>query len=358
MAQTSVSYLHMPLTNRMDRVAARQTQRKSRRWVKWLILTLLVAGVGFGLWKGSVYLLGKTFMAVQSVEVNGLNYLNRAEVDEALAGFKLDNTLEADTAGIELQLAKLDYVAEVGVEKAYPNKIVINIKERMPVAYSMQAGNLVALSADGYLLPVDSRLGAPTMPLFYGEIASEDGSSDQVELSRNMLAILGIIRVELPQLYAQIESVKSSAQALRLTDGSIVICGWQNTREDLARLSAVRSLLSSQGEKAGLFDLRYKNQVIVKGLSGGLPNVSNAPLIVDNPKPNVSLANQQMLAKKDTKPLLKRTSSTSYQAIKPKSEIKAKNSRKTTTTSAAGSAKSKLLSSKPTTGKPGKKVGR
>ncbi len=37
-----------------------------------------------------------------------------------------------------------------------------------------------------------------------------------------MLATLGIIRVELPQLYAQIESVKSSAQTLRLNDGSVV----------------------------------------------------------------------------------------------------------------------------------------
>ncbi len=78
----------MPLTSRMDRVATRQTQRKARRWVKWLILTLIITGVGFGLWKGSVFLLGKTFMAVQSVEVNGLNYLNRAEVDEALGGIQ------------------------------------------------------------------------------------------------------------------------------------------------------------------------------------------------------------------------------------------------------------------------------
>ena len=356
MAQTSVSYLHMPLTNRMDRVAARQTQRKSRRWVKWLILTLIVAGVGFGLWKGSVFLLGKTFMAVQSVEVNGLNYLNRAEVDEALAGFKLDNTLEADTAAIERQLAMLDYVTEVSVEKAYPNKIVINIKERLPVAYSMQAGNLIAISSDGCPLPVDSRLGAPTMPLFYGEIASEDGSSDQVELSRNMLATLGIIRVELPQLYAQIESVKSSAQSMRLMDGSVVICGWHNTREDLARLSAVRSLLSSQGEKAGLFDLRYHNQVIVKGLAGSLSVENNAPIIVANPKPTAGLSNQQMIAKKE--PLLKRPINVNSQTIKAKSDTKAKNNKKTTTSSAAGSAKSKMLSSKPTAGKSGKKVGR
>ncbi len=95
-----------------------------------------------------------------------------------MAGFRLDNTIEVDTAAIERELALLDYVSDVSVAKAYPNKIVINIKERMPVAYSMQAGNLVAITSDGYPLPVDSRLGAPTMPLFYGEIASQDGSSD------------------------------------------------------------------------------------------------------------------------------------------------------------------------------------
>jgi cell division protein FtsQ len=356
MGQSSVSYLHMPLTSRIDRVAARQVQRKSHRWIKWLLLAVLAVGLGLLLWKGSVYLLGKTFMAVQNVEVNGLNYLDRASVDAALQGFKLENTLEADTAAIQHQLALMDYVAEVSVEKAYPNKIVINIKERIPVAYSMQAGNLVALSADGYPLPVDARLGAPTMPLFYGEVASDDGSSDQVELSRNMLVILGILRTDLPQLYEQVESVKSSAQMLRLTDGSIVICGWHNTREDLARLSAVRALLSSQGEKAGLFDLRYKNQVIVKGLAGGLAPADAAPVIVANSKPAEGPANQQMITKKV--PLLKRPNSANNQAINPKAEIKANNNKKTTTASAVGSAKSKMLSSKPTAAKSVKKVGR
>ena len=353
MAQTSVSYLHMPLTSRIDRVAARQTHRKSHLWVKWLILALIVAGVGFGLWKGSVFLLGKTFMAVQSVEVNGLNYLSRAEVDEVLAGFKLENTLEVDTTALECQLALLDYVAVVGVEKAYPNKIVINIKERLPVAFSMQAGNLVALSSDGYLLPVDSRLGAPTMPLFYGEIASEDGSSDQVELSRNMLAMLGIIKVELPQLYTQIESVKSSAQVLRLTDGSVVICGWQNTREDLARLSAVRSLLLSQNEKASIFDLRYKNQVIVKGLIGGL-DVGNTPVIAVNLMPPALPVNQRMVDKKDV--AIKKPAAISNQPLKTKTSVKTET--KKANSSLTAGPKSRVKSGKPAAQNSGKKVGR
>jgi len=356
MGQSSVSYLHMPLTSRMDRVAARNAERKSRRWVKWLVLAALAASIGFGLWKGAVWLLGKTFMAVQNVEVNGLNYLDRAEIDEVLEGFKLDNTLEADTAGIERQLTKLDYVAEVSAEKVYPNRIVINVKERLPVAYSMQSGSLVALSSDGQPLPVDSRLGAPTMPIFFGDIASESGSDEQVELSRNMLGMLGILRTELPQLYAQVESVKSSAQTMRLTDGSIVICGWQNTKEDLARLSAVRSLLSSQGEKATSYDLCYKNQVIVKGLAGEPPVDPTPPVIVANPVASASPFNTQMLDKKES--LLKRPISVNNQAIKPKTDIKANANKKPTTSSSAGSAKSKMISSKPTNGKSGKKVGR
>lgn len=356
MGQTSVSYLHMPLSSRMDRVVARQASRKTRRWIKWLLLAVLAAGLAFGLWKGALWLLGKTLMSVKNVEVYGLNYLNRDEIDRALEGYKLDNTLDTDAAAIERQLATLDYVSSVKVEKVYPSRLVITITERLPVAYSMQAGNLVALSSDGYPLPVDSRLGAPTMPLLYGEIASENGSGDQVELSRNMLGMLGVIKTELPQFYAQIESVKSSAQIMRLVDGSIVLCGWQNSKEDFTRLCAVRSLLCSQGEKASSFDLRYHNQVIAKGLAGGTTSGgSEAPVLVATPDPPTSPSNQQMLARKDIAP--KKPETNSKNGLNAKSDPKKEHIKKTNTSSTTG-PKSRAKVSKAVPPKTGKKVGR
>jgi cell division protein FtsQ len=355
MEQTSVSYLHMPVTSRIDRVAARHAERKSHHWIKWLLLLMLTVGFGFGLWKGAVWLLGNTFMAVQGVEVNGLNYLNREEIDKALQGFKLDNTLEADTASIERQLATLDYVAEVSAEKVYPNRIVINIKERLPVAYSMQGGNLVALSADGYPLPVDARLGAPAMPIFFGDVVSQGKTDDQVELSRNMLGLLGVLRVELPQLYAQIESVKSSAQTLRLTDGSIVICGLQNSKEDFARLCAVRSLINSQGEKASSFDLRYKNQVIVKSVTGGMSAANDTRVIIVDTTPKANPTNALLTAKKDG--TVKKTDVDGNQPLEPMTVSKTDSTNKTDNSLAAG-PKSRVKPAKSTAAKSGKKVGR
>lgn len=334
MERASIGYLNLPGVSRMDRVADRQARRATRVWRKRLILLLLFLGLLVGLWQGGMYLLGKTFFAINEVHIQGTAYLSQDEVKQCLDGVNLDTFFSVDTDTVKEKLAQQPYVKDVVLQKVYPNRLVIQIEERLPVAYFLQGRQLLALSEDGALLPVDSRLGASAMPILSAKPKWEGTPSMATdEATTSMTRILGILKTELPNLYAEIDYADANNMTFSLSDGAKVILDKDTEFEDLARLVSLRILLAQDNQKASSFDLRYEDQVVVKGVLTTAPT-PEAPMatsleneILPDLAPPVTEAKKEV---KSTSPQVKADKTSEKKSAKPVAKTSSGASKETT----------------------------
>jgi len=137
---------------RMDpRMAARrkavqetQARRSLRRLTRLLFVAALLAAV--------VWLFRSPFLSVHDVEVAG-----GREVDVAgtLAASGIEAgvpMMDVDTEAAETALGEDPWVASVSVARRWPQTVVVEIEERRPVAWVLDAGGWWATAADGVRL--------------------------------------------------------------------------------------------------------------------------------------------------------------------------------------------------------------
>jgi cell division protein FtsQ len=119
------------------------------------------------------YIARKVGFGVSAVTISGIARLDQREV-LALAGITPKNALPFfDVDAARAALMKAPLVASAGVRKLYPNRLVIDIVERGPVALWQRDGEVSIVSADGAALDElkDARLN--DLPFVVGEGANK-----------------------------------------------------------------------------------------------------------------------------------------------------------------------------------------
>ena len=147
---------------------------------------VLLAAVGVGAVRGGQYdafvaaegglgdfLARQVGLGVKSVTISGIARLDEREV-LAIAGISPKNSIpffDVDAARAKLERAPL--VSSVSLRKLYPNRIVIDIVERGPVALWQRDGDVSMVSADGAALDElkDARLN--DLPFVVGKGANK-----------------------------------------------------------------------------------------------------------------------------------------------------------------------------------------
>ena len=109
-----------------------------------VLLAALAAGYFF-------WFRDSSFVAIDDVEVSGLNY-SEEEVTSALtsAAEKM-TTLHADPAELERAVSEFPTVASIAIDPGFPHHLAITVTERPPVA-SIGEGEGVAVAGDGTVL--------------------------------------------------------------------------------------------------------------------------------------------------------------------------------------------------------------
>ena len=147
-------------TRRSRRRFARRQWR--RRWLAWrylLVLVVVLALVGGGIW--AVWF--SKWLAVETIDVSGAQTVEASDI-RARSGVDVGEPLaRVDLASAERRIGALAVVRSVDVTRQWPNGVLISIEERVPIAVVEIGGRLRGMDADGVVFR-DYKKAPPGLP--------------------------------------------------------------------------------------------------------------------------------------------------------------------------------------------------
>lgn len=215
----------------------RSPARKGDRWKTvffGLAALAVVAGAAWGL-------LGSSLLVVRSVQATGTPLVTRPRI-LAAAGIRLGTPLiRIDTAAVEHRIDQITQVQSARVSKAWPDKIVISVQDRVPALAVAQDGRFALVDEFGVVVRwVTAR--PPSMPL----LASPAGPATSLRGSaavRSAVAVLGQIPVTLRRRIVAMRAPAANAVEVILA-GRITIV-WGGPGRSAAKARELAALMRS-----------------------------------------------------------------------------------------------------------------
>ncbi|MDR3590090.1 MAG: FtsQ-type POTRA domain-containing protein [Negativicutes bacterium] len=154
-----------------------------------LILAALIAGFLF---------LRSTYFTVGTVIIEGNKYLSAEDVYRAAGIPERINIFRLDTSDIKSRLLRDLRVAEVAVNRRFPDSIVISLKERQPLAYVATAYGFVQVDKQGMILAAMKNIKQISVPIVTGVRLGNVYVGDKAEepALKNALAYLAALDEE------------------------------------------------------------------------------------------------------------------------------------------------------------------
>ncbi|WP_416907982.1 MAG: cell division protein FtsQ/DivIB [Polymorphobacter sp.] len=201
-------------------------------------------------------------LEIRHVEVRGLEQVPRLAVYEAVLAGPSNPMLATDLAAIRMRLRAMPWVADASVSRRLPDTVVVDVRERKPVALWQNDGRFHLIDITGRVLASDGLDEFAALPLVVG-----DGANAQVagllDLADAAPALAGKVHAAILVGQRRWNLRFKTGETLMLPDTP------ERARAALTRFAALeaslpegRKLLGGQFER---FDLRLPGQMVVGG---------------------------------------------------------------------------------------------
>ena len=236
-----------------DRRPSRRSSRR-RRSLQVATAVTVVAGLCWLLWLGPV-------LAVRTVQVDGTVTLTADRVREEARVPEGVPLLRVDLGAVEDRVSRLPQVRDVQAARGWPDRIVVTVAERVPVAVGGPPGRRSLVDADGVLY--DSLTGdAPpgVVPL----VVTDPGPDDPA--TRAGLAAIGALPGRLREDVVEVSAPDAESITFALTDGPVVV--WGGAEESATKGEVLVALLDriadGELEPAELIDVSAPDAVVLR----------------------------------------------------------------------------------------------
>lgn len=246
------------------------SERTLQRIATWTIMGMIFAGaVGlstlFGVPQAAGLALaegvGAAGFQVKQIETTGARRLSEA----AIAAVVLDQKSRAmplvDLNEVRARLLRYGWVADAQVSRRLPDKLVIHIIERQPVAVWQDHGQLELIDAKGVTLEQVAPEKMPDLPLLIGE-----GANEQVAAYRALLDATPALR----PLVKAATWVGNRRWDLMFTTGETLALPEEMPQRALVKFADIDSNRQLLGRGWVRFDMRDPTRFVVRkpGLAG------------------------------------------------------------------------------------------
>ncbi|HEY8963192.1 MAG TPA: FtsQ-type POTRA domain-containing protein [Alphaproteobacteria bacterium] len=201
-------------------------------------------------------------LRIKNVDVEGRHYLPVESLKEIIAVHPGDPLLAVDLDHVKNELQKNPWVKDVSIRRALPDRIVINLIERQPLAIWLDApGTPGVIDEDGVVL-------AQTGFEQFGPLLAVSGP-DSEKQAANLMALLSAQ----PDVAVRIQKavyISGRRWDLVMDGGTIVKLPEEDAGLSLARLSRAQeeTKILDQGHKS--VDLRQADRIILENKPGDI----------------------------------------------------------------------------------------
>jgi cell division protein FtsQ len=226
--------------------------------VPWLqvgmgaVIVLLAALVPWGTGK----VLGAMDQQILAVDVNG-EFVgdSRVAIERAAGDWIGKSYFATDLSEIKTSLERRPWVESAAVRRVWPDRLVIDIREKKPLAYW----------TDGRLVSRTGELFAPSNPGVAGRLPRLVGPDERVREVINMARAMSDKLVARGLGFSGLALEHRGAWTLRLANGIEVVLGRDQVEQRFNRFITVyENRLAARSDEVSRVDARYTNGVAVK----------------------------------------------------------------------------------------------
>jgi hypothetical protein len=225
--------------------------------------------------------LRRSLLVVDQVKVTGLRYLDAARVRRRAGLAAGQDLLSLDLARARQLVLLEPRIRSARVTRSGPRGVEIHVEERVP-ALAVEHGEPWEIDSEGVLLePLQAGVVAD-VPILAGPDFSSyrPGSQVQTPEVRRGLAWTAILSDNALRLSGQVSEVDVSDSRLTrlvLLNGVRVLApAWPNGARQLSGLRATLADLAAKGMTPREVDVRFKDQIIVRGARPVGPTATTA----------------------------------------------------------------------------------
>lgn len=234
--------------------APRRPRSRRQRLLRLATIPLAIATVAWVLWESPL-------LAVRSVQVDGVHRLDAERVRAAAAVRTGTPLLQVDVGAVEARVRRLPQVAAVRAARGWPDRVVITVTERVPIAVVTQDGRRSLADADGVLF--DTVTGEPPPGVVPVEVPHPVRGDPAF---RAALSAVGALAGPVRGQVRQVTATNGQDVTLHLADGTTVVWGsGQDSARKATVLAALLDQLSSGAlEPAKTIDVSAPNAVVLR----------------------------------------------------------------------------------------------
>jgi cell division protein FtsQ len=226
-----------PAVDKVTRRSRRRFARRQwrRRWLAWrhlLVLVVVLAVVGGGIW--AVFF--SAWLAVETIDVSGAQTVEASDI-RARSGIDEGEPLaRVDLAAAERRIGALAVIGSVDVTRQWPNGVLISIKERVAVAVVDIGGRLRGMDADGVVFR-DYKKAPPGLPHVVTSIGTTSAAL------KEGARVIAALPDDLTLVVDHVEVTTVDQISLVLKDGRTVV--WGSADESDTKAEVLATLLAT-----------------------------------------------------------------------------------------------------------------
>ena len=216
-----------------------------------------------------VHLLEAPFFRVREIEVEGCRKIPRETILSLAKVEGMPNLFTVSLREVAKPLESHPWIDHVGVRKVFPNKIMIQVEERKPIAI-LQLEESYYIDTKGVIFsPVGDRdeYDYPFLTGLTRQLLDRD-SVEAKSLIMKGLELLRIIEREKGSFLQEISEIHMEKnygiKCFTRTEGVEVKMGWDHFEEKLRRLSLIWLDLQRRGFSAASIDSSDLKRMVVK----------------------------------------------------------------------------------------------
>jgi cell division septal protein FtsQ len=218
-----------------------------------------------------VHLLADPFFRVREVEVEGNRKIPKETLLSLITIEGMPNLFTVRLREIAERVESHPWIDQVKVRKIFPNKILIQVEERKPIAI-LQLEELYYIDQQGVIFSRAGDRDEYNYPFLTG-LTRDVLEKDPAEATRLITKALELLRAADKEKASPLEEISEvhmekafGVQCFTQAEGLEVRMGWDHFGEKLKRLSLIWSDLQKRGWSVTSIDCSDLERMVVKRL--------------------------------------------------------------------------------------------